>query len=175
MSPIEEKTLEPLRQGMINEIRGRAFYLEAAKRSRHAEGAKMFESLARDEEMHLQVLQQQYQAITKDGKWLTMDAARKAKAPAPELNLFPKGLEKQLPDDADDLKALELAMVAEKRGYDLYKAAAEASTDLTAKAMYEFLVKEESGHYDLLQNSLDYLRDKGMWYFQDQEKPIFEG
>ena len=175
MSPIDEKVLEPLRQGMINEVRGHAFYLEAAKRSKHSAGAKMFKSLASDEQLHLKVLQQQYQAITKKGKWLTMEQARKAKAPAPELNLFPAGLEKQMPTDADDLKAMELAMVAEKRGYDLYKAAAKVSTDLTAKAMYEFLVKEETGHYDLLQNSLDYLRDKGMWYFQDEEKPMFEG
>lgn len=175
MSPVDDKVLEPLRQGMINEIRGHAFYLEAARRSKHQAGAKMFRSLARDEKMHLKVLEQQYQAITQGCKWLTMAEARKAKATPPALNLFPKGIEKQLPADADDLKALELAMVAEKRGYDLYKAAAKASTDLTAKAMYEFLVKEETGHYDLLQNSLDYLRDKGMWYFQDQEKPMFEG
>jgi rubrerythrin len=175
MSPIDEKMLEPLRQGMVNEIRGRAFYLEAAKRSKHAAGAKMFESLARDEEMHLKVLQQQYQAITQKGKWLTMDDARTAAAPAPELNLFPQGVEKQLPADADDLKALELAMGFEKRGYDLYKSASEVSTDLTAKAMYEFLVQEEGRHYELIQNSLEYLRDKGMWYFQDLEKPMFEG
>jgi len=175
MSPIDEKTLEPLRQGMINEIRGHTFYLEAAKRSKHAAGTKMFESLARDEEMHLKVLEQQYHAITKQGQWLTMDDARKAKAPAPKLNLFPTGVEKQLPAGADDLKALEIAMGFEKRGYDLYKTAAESSADLTARAMYEFLVQEEGRHYELIQNSLEYLRDKGMWYFQDQEKPIFEG
>ncbi|GAB4403342.1 MAG: hypothetical protein Kow00123_14360 [Anaerolineales bacterium] len=175
MSPIDEKLLEPLRQGMINEIRGRAFYLEAAKRSAHPAGAKMFTSLAHDEEGHLQVLQQQYQAITKKGQWLTLEDARKGTEPPPELNLFPEGTGKDLPDDADDLKALELAMGFEKRGYELYKRAAESSQDLTAKAMYEFLVQEESRHYDLLQNSYHYLKDKGLWFFQDEEKPIFEG
>ena len=175
MSPIDEKVLEPLRQGMINEIRGHAFYLEAAKRSKDAAGAKMFQSLAHDEETHLQVLQQQYQAITKKGQWLTLEDAKKATEPPPKLSLFPEKAKNLLPAGADDLKALELAMGFEKRGYDLYKSAAATSADLTAKAMYEFLVQEEGRHYELLQNTHHYLKDKGFWYFQDEEKPMFEG
>ena len=175
MAPVDAKALEPLRQGMINEIRGRKFYLEAAERSGDPAGAKMFESLARDEEQHLKILQQQYRAVTKDGKWLSLADAREATEPPPDLDLFPEEAEDLLPPDADDLKALELAMGFEKRGYDLYKAAAATATDLTAKAMYEFLVQEESRHYELLQNTHHYLKDKGLWYFQDEEKPMFEG
>jgi len=175
VSPIDKKVLEPLRQGMINEIRGRAFYLEAAKRSKDAAGTKMFQSLAHDEETHLKVLQQQYQAITKKGEWLSLEDAKKGTRPAPKLNLFPETAADVLPPGADDLKALEIALGFEKRGYDLYKSAAAASTDLTAKSMYEFLVQEEGRHYELLQNTLHYLKDKGLWYFQDEEKPMFEG
>ncbi len=175
MAPIDEKTLEPLRQGMINEIRGRKFYLEAARRSGDSAGVKMFESLARDETEHLKILQQQYRAVTQEGKWLSLADARAASEPPPDLDLFPDDAEDLLPEDADDLKALELAMGFEKRGYDLYKAAAAAAEDLTAKAMYEFLVQEEGRHYELLQNTYHYLKDKGLWYFQDEEKPMFEG
>jgi len=172
---VDTKVLEPLRQGMINEIRGRKLYLEAAERCDDPAGAKMFESLASDEDQHLEILQQQYSAVTKSGKWLSLDDARDATEPPPDLDLFPEGAEDLLPPDADDLKALEVAMGYEKRGYDLYKAAAAAATDLAAKAMYEFLVQEESRHYELVQNTHHYLKDKGLWYFQDEEKPIFDG
>lgn len=175
MSPISEETLEPLRQGMINEIRGRKFYEEAAERASDEAGKKMYASLALDESLHLRILQQQYQAITKKGEWLSYEEAKEGTAPPPELNLFPDDTANLLPADADDLKALELAMGFEKYGYDLYKAAAENASDMTAKAMYEFLVQEEGRHYELLQNTHHYLKDKGAWYFQDEEMPFFEG
>jgi rubrerythrin len=175
MSAVDDAVLSPLRQGMINEIRGRKFYREAAKRAGDPMGRKMYESLGKDEEAHLEILQREYQALTHGERWLAVDEARNSTLPAPQLNLFPDDAEDLLPPDADDLKALELAMGMEKYGYDLYKAAADGASDMTAKSMYEFLVQEESRHYELLQNTYQYLKDKGIWYFQDEEKPFFEG
>jgi rubrerythrin len=173
--PVDEKVLEPLRQGMINEIRGDKFYHEVAARTANAKAQAMFLSLAKDEQGHLHILQQQYAAITHGEDWMPVGAATAAGAPAPKLNLFPDGAAKGLlKPKATDEEALEMALAMEKRGYDLYKTAHDDVDDLTAKAMFEFLMKEESRHYQVLDQTLNYLKKKGFWYFQDEEKPMFD-
>ncbi len=173
--PVDERVLEPLRQGMINEIRGDKFYHEVAARTKDAKAKAMFLSLAKDEQGHLHILQQQYAAITHGDDWMAVNAARSSGLLAPKLNLFPDGAAKGLlKPNATDEEALEMALMMEKRGYDLYKTAHDEIDDLTAKAMFEFLMKEESRHYALLDQTLNYLKKKGFWYFQDEEKPIFD-
>jgi len=169
--------LSVLRQAMDNELEGRALYLEAAERTKDELGKRMFHSLAQDEEEHLQILQVQHGAITGTGQWLDLEAAQKEE-PDPSLRLFPQeeeAVERLIPEDASDLDALKIAMDFERRGYRLYEKAAAETSDPTAQAIFRFLVEEESRHFALLDNSHDYLANQGIWYFDDIEKPFFEG
>ncbi len=165
-----------LRQAMGNELEGRALYLEAVERTEDELGQKMFRSLAQDEEDHLRILQVEYGSLMGTGEWLDLEAI-KEKEPDPSLRLFPEEerFEKLIPEGASDLEALELAMEFEKRGYLLYEKAAAETLDLTAQAIFRFLVQEESRHFALLDNAHDYLANQGIWYFDDLEKPFFEG
>ena len=36
------------------------------------------------------------------------------------------------------------------------------------KALYEYLAKEESRHYDLIHNLIDYLDDPGRWLYEEE-------
>ncbi len=169
--------LSVLRQAMDNELEGRALYLEAVERTEDELGKRMFRSLAQDEEEHLQILQVEYGAITGRGQWLDLEAAQEEE-PDPSLRLFPEeeeAIEKLIPEDASDLDALKIAMDFERRGYRLYEKAATETSDPTAQAIFRFLVEEESRHFALLDNAHDYLANQGMWYFDDLEKPFFEG
>lgn len=169
--------LSVLRQAMGNELEGRALYLEAIERTEDELGKRMFRSLAQDEEEHLQILQVEYGAITGKGQWLDLEAAQKEK-PDPSLRLFPpeeEAIESLIPEDASDLDALEIAMDFERRGYRLYEKAAAETPDPTAQAIFRFLAQEESRHFALLDNAHDYLANQGIWYFDDLEKPFFEG
>jgi len=169
--------LSALRQAMGNELEGQALYLEAVERTENELGQRMFRSLAQDEEEHLQILQVQYGAITETGQWLDLEAAKEEK-PDPSLRLFPEeeeAIERLIPEDASDLDALEIAMDFERRGYRLYEKAAAETSDPTAQAIFRFLAEEESRHFALLDNAHDYLANQGIWYFDDLEKPFFEG
>lgn len=169
--------LSILRQAMGTELEGRALYLQAIERTEDELGKRMFRSLAQDEEEHLQILQAQYAAISRTGQWLDLDSA-KEEEPDPSLRLFPEEEEKVgrlIPEDANDLDALKIAMDFERRGYRLYDKAAAETSDPTAQAVFRFLVEEESRHFALLDNAHDYLANQGMWYFDDLEKPFFEG
>ena len=169
--------LSVLRQAMDNELEGQALYLEAIERTEDELGKRMFRSLAQDEEEHLQILQVEYGAITGTGQWLDLEAAQEEE-PDPSLRLFPEeeeAVERLIPEDASDLDALKIAMDFERRGYRLYEKAATETSDPTAQAVFRFLVEEESRHFALLDNAHDYLANQGIWYFDDLEKPFFEG
>ncbi len=168
--------LSVLRQAMGNELEGRALYLEAVERTEDELGQRMFRSLAQDEEGHLQILQVEYGAITGTGRWLDLEATQREE-PDPSLRFFPQeeAIERLIPEDASDLDALKIAMDFERRGYRLYEKAAAETSDPTAQAVFRFLVEEESRHFALLDNAHDYLANQGIWYFDDLEKPFFEG
>lgn len=169
--------LSVLRQAMGNELEGQALYMQAIERTEDELGKRMFRSLARDEEEHLRILQVQYGAITGTGQWLDLEAARGEK-PDLSLRLFPEeeeAVERLIPEEATDLDAIEIAMDFERRGYRLYEKAAAETSDLTAQSVFRFLVEEESRHFALLDNAHDYLANQGLWYFDDMEKPFFEG
>lgn len=168
--------LSVLRQAMGNELEGRALYLEAVERTEDELGQRMFRSLAQDEEGHLQILQVEYGAITGTGRWLDLEATQREE-PHPSVRFFPQeeAIERLIPEDASDLDALKIAMDFERRGYRLYEKAAAETSDPTAQAVFRFLVEEESRHFALLDNAHDYLANQGIWYFDDLEKPFFEG
>jgi rubrerythrin len=80
-----------------------------------------------------------------------------------------------IPADATDEQALEMAMAFEERGYKLYEEAAEAATSNEEKAIWQWLAKAENMHYTYLQGELDYLKNEGAWFFDEEELPFFEG
>ena len=65
-------------------------------------------------------------------------------------------------------------METEKLSYDLYCKSADEATDPAAKQAYEFLSREENRHYEILQNSRNYLVDNQTWW-DDEQLPFFIG
>ena len=62
-----------------------------------------------------------------------------------------------------------------QRAVRLYEKAAADSANLTSQSCYRGLADWEGTHYRILDNSYDYLANKGEWYFQEPEIPIYEG
>jgi len=169
--------LSVLRQAARNELDGRAMYLQAAQRTKDGLGKSMFSSFAREEEEHLHVLQVQYAEVNESGTWMDVDTARKEPR-EPKLILFPTELTAVkliIPEGASDLEALQIAMDFERRAVQMYEQAASDTDDTTAQAFYRDLAEWEGTHYQILDNSHDYLATKGEWYFQEQELPFYEG
>ena len=81
----------------------------------------------------------------------------------------------QLPAEADDAKALEIALDFERTGWQTYQRLAQETTDPAGRALYEFLGRQEQKHYDYIHRALEYLRTQGAWYYDEQELPMFEG
>jgi rubrerythrin len=177
MTQETEVALSVLREAARNELDGQAMYLQAADRTKDDLGKSMFSSFAREEEQHLHILQVQYAQVNESGEWMDVEKARKEPRD-PELVLFPtetQAVRLIIPEGASDLEALKIARDFERRAVQMYERAASGVDNATAKEFYRDLASWENTHYEILDNSYDYLSTKGEWYFQEQELPFYEG
>ena len=170
-----QEALEIIKRGMRTEIWGQRFYQEAAERTQAADGKRVFRSLFDEEGKHLDVLRGQYAALSGSREWVSVEAARAMADQADPTAIFPdaQSAEQLIPVGATDEQALRLAMDFEQRGYTFYREQAEAAASPEARAMWEYLAKAEDQHYTFLQQTHEYLTTNGVWYFDDQEFPIF--
>jgi rubrerythrin len=146
-----------------NEVSGQRFYSDAAHFCIDLWAKEMFASLAEEEELHTRLLLVEYEALSSGGNWIDHKTALEKEArvdvtaftfPEDELgeDLFPAhGSSDQSVDRTmDDLSALALGIGMETKAIDLYTKAAIATDDIAAREAYEFLVVEETRHYDQL-------------------------
>ena len=173
-----------LRRAMQIERDGYKFYREAAERAVGERGKSVFLGLADDEETHLRLLLIEYQAVESGQGWIDPTQALKMDLDLDPANPDLPGEEYPEPSPIftpareqsleGDVAALEFAMETEQLSYALYKGAAAEQTDPAAKQAYELLAKEENHHYEVLQNSRDYLVDNQTWW-DSEELPFFTG
>jgi rubrerythrin len=173
-----------LRKGMSIERDGIAFYTQAAERASDKRGKAMFLDLASQEQDHLHLLLAEYRALEAGQDWIPFEAAM-----ATELNFDPA--DPDLPGEEppelmpvftpdreisvqSDIAALRFGMETERISRQLYVDGAAGSGDANARAAYQFLVKQEETHYELLQNTHDYLVKNETWW-DSEEYPFFIG
>lgn len=160
--------LSIVRQAILNEVEGRAFYEMAAAQASNAEVKAALEHLGNEEKEHERWLRslnrslQEKNAFVLD--WDKMMELAKVKSPG----IFDKT------GEAFQFNAMELAMfgaglLMEKNSIDFYKKAAEDAVTPEAKKLYEQLVKWETVHLDKLELIHEMLRNE--WWEKQQFSP----
>lgn len=154
-----------LNQAMQLEKDGREFYLKAARGTSDEKGQAIFRTLASDERNHLNLIQKQQRALTRQSKWVSSPQVK----PTPIVlnnSLFPKGreaLEKAVGQKSADRDALLFGLDIETKSYDLYRKAALETANEIGKSMFEFLAGEEKRHFDILMMRYDFLFGPVAW------------
>lgn len=169
--------LSILREGIRNELDGRAMYTQAAETTKDNLGKAMFHSFANEEEEHVHILQVQYASLNESAEWVDLETARREPRD-PRLILFPQeeeSVKEMIPEGTTDLEALKIAREWERRAVQMYEGAASETDDPTAQGFYRQLAEWEGTHYEILDNSYDYLANEGEWYFQEEEMPFYIG
>jgi len=171
--------LQSLHTALKTEQDGRTFYLEAAERASNPLAASVFEHLADEELVHIEVIQKFYDELKSTGTCQEAESDLKAPdTPQTRLkNVFEKArqnMDREVTADTASLEAYEKAMEFEQKAYDMYKNLSSGSGDCVAGRLYEFMMEQENQHYVFLKETHDYLEKPGEW-FQRQEKPLFEG
>jgi rubrerythrin len=144
------------------------FYKEAASRTSHPMGRKMFESLIRDEARHLRLLEEILKGLEIDPHVQCIGDVRTVFSDLKDQMMS------RIEARSDEKEALRLALEMEKKGFHFYEEALAAAVDEKEKRLFEVLIKEEERHYQLLNNTYSFLEDTGNW-FMWEELSIVEG
>jgi len=146
-----------------------AFYSEAAKKTRHVAGKKMFETIAEDEKRHLEMISQ----LIKGMNFAAQDVSPMKRVKTVFESLKSEMM-KKVEASKDEMEAFKIAMRMETEGKAFYeKALAAAKTD-KEKALFTRLIEEERQHYEIFFNTYSHLSDTGNWFLWE-ERGIVEG
>jgi len=130
------------------------FYRKAAANANNERAKKVFELLANEEVGHLKSFFQHY----KGGEF--GDVESYMKTPPDTSNATYKALLKAVGAATMEKEALEIAMKEEKAVVDQYTVLARDIIDPLVKSVFERVVQETQGHYDMIED--EYMHLMGM-------------
>jgi len=162
----QDVALKALQQAMTIEREGLDFYQKAAGGTTDPRGQEVFRSLAQDEELHLRIVTQQYQALSEGGEWTPSHELAEAEMDLGRPLLFPagwEGLKRAIRPDASDREALLFALEIEHRNYEMYREAAQQTEDPRGKDMYQRLAGAEQNHFNLVMLNYEHVTTVGRW------------
>ena len=159
-----------IRAAVQLELDGRKFYLEAAGRASNDLARQMFESLADDELIHIEWIENlsAEKTVAREAKEKTHERLRGIFADAQESEREAAGSSK------NDIEAMKFAINMEEKSRDAYlKWAADADIDEVVNTC-NILADQEAFHRELLENTIHYLEHPGDWHMM-QEGWHFDG
>lgn len=152
-----------LEMALQNELKGREILEGARENVQNPLAKATFEFLANEELKHIDLIQQFAAALTGGdvpdvddlSALTTSDAKQHIKS---IFERFRVAFEAAAATDEPRMEAYSVAEDMERQGHDFYQRAAEQATDEKSKKMYQFLADEEIKHFELIQDTHDYLQ-----------------
>ncbi len=163
---IDDDVKNAIKTAIQMEKDGYSFYKKASAQTSSEMGRDIFESLAKDEQLHLEVFQKLFEDKIEKSEWNNLVNSSKKYA---EIDIFPQDL-KQLEGanpDTNELDALEIAMDSEKNAIDYYGDIKEKSKEEIIRQIFNEIFEQEKNHYSILQEEFDHLSKTGYWYELD--------
>jgi rubrerythrin len=167
---MDQEFRDALERARKLEIDGAEFYEKLAGKCSMEAGRQLFTSFAADERRHLKVVSDVAKGLGADIDDMPMprDGIRTL-----FTELGPQ-IEGATPAAAEEKDAIEIALGMEKKSYDLYdQASRDADDEATGKLMAR-LAQEENQHYEMLENTLEYLNGTEEWFLW-REQGMIEG
>lgn len=148
-----QKSLDVLKEAILLERRGRAFYLQAAAQSQHPPVREFFETMAAEEERHMHVLDNQYKKFSASQSFAPLETMDADSRPLHDIVLSREAMQ-QIEAADFEAAAISAAMLLEERAVRLYAEHAAGAEDPNEKALFAWLARWEQGHLSFL-NDLD--------------------
>jgi len=142
---------------------GYSFYIKAASQTDSDMGKTIFESLAQDEQRHLEVFQKMFEDKVSESEWNDLVDSSKKYAKIP---IFPTDLNDASGMDAEstELDALRMAMDAEKEAIEYYGKIRKNLENQDVKNVIDEIIEQEKNHYSLLEKEFNHINTTGYWF-----------
>jgi rubrerythrin len=142
------------------EMDGIDFYTKLAEKCASEAGKELFTSFAGDEKRHLRVIKEIAEGMGVSTRDLPM--------PRDSIRTIFSDAAAKTDDYAeatqDEKGAIQIAMGMETKSYELYKGAAQSAPDDSMRELFERLAVQENQHYEMLENTLEYLSSNEAWF-----------
>jgi erythrin-vacuolar iron transport family protein len=152
---------EALKLAIQTEKDSMDFYRRAASVTKNERAKKVFELLANEEVGHLKAFFEHY----KGGEF--GDLKTYMESPANKKNTTYQALEKAIDEETHEQKALEISLKEEKACIDQYTVLVKDIVDPLVRTVFERVVKETQGHYDMIED--EYMHVMAMVDKSDQD------
>ncbi len=170
MVSARDEQIDILRNAIQMEVYGEDYFRRMSEWVKHPNTKSMFNSLARQEERHIEVLSEELARIEGGGDWVAPSSIKPGSTSAANRKVF-KGEAGEGPaidPKAGELEAIKLGMEVEKRSIDYYRKAGAEVAGANAKKVFNWLVGEEAGHLTILMAEYDN-RSRSGFYFDTPE------
>ena len=149
--------MEVMQFAITMEKDGEAYYLEQAAKNEGNALKVIFQMLASDEARHAQLLQEMQEDVPYE-----LESENNLKA---HDNLFSaaKDYHASMKDQPDQVELYHTAFEKEKESIDLYNQLYQQSSDEVSRNIFRFLVKEETTHYNLLEELFRHVNRPNEW------------
>ncbi len=164
----KDKALEVLKNAILLERRGKAFYSQAARQTESKSAKKIFEMMAEEEDEHIEFLTRQFKNYSQHHKFLRVSDHHEEDETVMEI--LSEKVKNEINAAGFEAAAISAAIDFENRAIEVYSKRAEEATDPEEKAMYQMLADWEKGHHHLLYKLNEDLKeqiwnDNNFWPF----------
>ena len=144
-----DSTVEILKQAILLEKRGQAFYSQVARQTSGKAVKQFFEMMADEEVKHVQILSDQFKAFQDTNKF-TPEAINEGHNGGVAGSVLTQEMKKEISAADYEAAAISAAMSMEENAIKLYSERAEVAEDPNEKALYDWLAKWEMQHLKFL-------------------------
>jgi len=156
------QVLEILKQAILLEKRGYAFYSTIAAQTQDPEIKNIFQVMADEETLHVKFLSDQFSNYDKTKSFIKVDLPDTANDSIANLVLSEE-VRKKISAAGFEAAAIAAAIDMEKRAIEIYSRQAENTDDQNEKDLYQWLAEWEKTHLKILNRLDEELKEK-IWF-----------
>lgn len=159
-----------LKEAILLEMRGKAFYSSVAEKTDSKSAKKIFDQMAAEEDEHIAFLSKQFQNYVKNKEFIGVEDVEETADDEVALQVLTDELRKEITAASFEAAAISSAIDFEHRAISLYQGRADEATDPLEKKIYEMLARWEEGHAKALVQLNEALKediwnDNNFWPF----------
>jgi rubrerythrin len=157
-----KSAVDILKEAILLERRGKAFYSTAARQTESEAARKIFEMMAAEEDEHINFLSKQFAYYERNKAFMKVDDVADTDD-ATVMQVLTEEIRKQINAASFEAAAISAAMDFETRAVQIYSERAESATDENERDMYQMLADWEKGHHYWLHRINEDLKEQ-VWY-----------
>ena len=143
----ENSSLDILKDAILLETRGEAFYRTAANQSTNDDVKAFFETMAAEEVQHIKILSDQFKAFKETGKFKAPDTSEMG---AISSKVLTPEVKSRIAAADFEAAAISAAMLMEERAISLYAGRGKEAQDPEEQKLYRWLADWEKEHLEFL-------------------------